>query len=129
MFRTYENPFLDFNFKRDPVEKRRLSFGQIQNLIGTEVEFGSLTYETRVKFLIQIFGQGLRVSDTFTIRYKNIDFDSYNSRINFFQFKTKKRHSIQLSFDLMRTLFYFVDKRLYDMGKNNGIAKTISINE
>jgi site-specific recombinase XerD len=116
VFRTYENPFLDFNFKRDPVEKRRLSFGQIQNLIGTEVEFGSLTYETRVKFLIQIFGQGLRVSDTFTIRYKNIDFDSYNSRINFFQFKTKKRHSIQLSFDLMRTIFYFVDKnKFYEM--------------
>lgn len=113
VFRTYENPFLDFNFKRDPVEKRRLSFGQIQNLIGTEVEFGSLTYETRVKFLIQIFGQGLRVSDTFTIRYKNIDFDSYNSRINFFQFKTKKRHSIQLSFDLMRTIFYFVDKNIF----------------
>lgn len=52
------------------------------------------------KFLIQIYGQGLRVSDTFTIRYKNIDFDSWNSRINFFQFKTKKRHSIQLSIDL-----------------------------
>jgi site-specific recombinase XerD len=113
VFRTYENPFLDFNFKRDPVEKRRLSFGQVQNLIGTEVEFGSLTYETRVKFLIQIYGQGLRVSDTFTIRYKNIDFDSWNSRINFFQFKTKKRHSIQLSIDLLKHIFYFVNKDVF----------------
>jgi site-specific recombinase XerD len=113
VFRTYDNPFLDFNFKRDPVEKRRLSFGQIQNLIGTDVEFGSLTYETRVKFLIQIYGQGLRVSDTFTIRYKNIDFDSWNSRINFFQFKTKKRHSIQLSIDILKQLFFFVNKELY----------------
>lgn len=120
VFRTYENPFVEFNFKRDPVEKRRLSFGQVQNLIGTEVEFGNLTFETRMKFLVQIYGQGLRVSDTFTIRYKNIDFDSYNSRINFFQFKTKKRHSIQLSFDLMRTLFYFVDKnRFYEMYYTN----------
>ena len=113
VFRTYENPFVEFNFKRDPVEKRRLSFGQVQNLIGTEVEFGSLTYETRVKFLIQIYGQGLRVSDTFTIRYKNIDFDSWNSRINFFQFKTKKRHSIQLSLDILKQLFFFVNKDLY----------------
>jgi site-specific recombinase XerD len=113
VFRTYENPFVEFNFKRDPVEKRRLSFGQVQNLIGTEVEFGSLTYETRIKFLIQIYGQGLRISDSFTIRYKNIDFDSWNSRIIFFQFKTKKRHSIQLSIDLLKHIFYFVNKDLF----------------
>lgn len=113
VFRTYDNPFLDFNFRRDPVEKRRLSIGQVQNLISNEVEFGSLTYETRVKFLIQIYGQGLRVSDTFTIRFKNIDFDSWNSRINFFQFKTKKRHSIQLYLDLLSHIFYFVSKDLY----------------
>lgn len=113
VFRTYENPFNEFIFRRDPVEKRRLSIGQVQNLIGTEVEFGSLTYETRIKFLIQIYGQGLRVSDTLTIRYKNIDFDSWNSRINFFQFKTRKRHSIQLSIDLLKHLFYFVDRDLF----------------
>lgn len=113
VFRTYENPFLDFKFKREPVEKRRMTFGQVQNLIAEKIDFGTLNYETRLKFLIQIYGQGLRVSDLFTLRYKNISFDSWNSRINFFQFKTKKKHSIQMSIDILKYLFYFVDKDLY----------------
>lgn len=113
VFKTFEDPFLNFSFKREPVEKRRLSFGQIQNLISHPVDFSSDLYEIRNKFLVQIYGQGLRVSDLLTIRYKNIDFDSYLSRISFFQFKTKKKHSIQLSIDLMKHLFYFLDKELY----------------
>lgn len=113
IFRTYENPFLSFSFKREKVEKRRLSLGQIQYLILQDLEFGSLTYDTRMRFLVQIYGQGLRVSDLFTLRFKNINFDSYLSRINFVQYKTGKSHSIQLSLDLTKHIFYFVDKELY----------------
>lgn len=112
-FRTYENPFDDFKFIREPVEKRRMSIGQIQNLISSQIDFGTLNYETRVKFFIQIYGQGLRVSDLFTIRFNNISFDSWKSRIYFFQFKTKKKHTIQFGIDIVKQLFYFVDKDHY----------------
>jgi site-specific recombinase XerD len=113
LFKTYEDPFLNFKFKREPVEKRRLSFGQIQSLISEPIDFNKPEYEIRMKFLLQIFGQGLRVSDLFTLRFNNIDFDSWNSRIHFFQFKTKKKHSVQLSIDLMKHIFYFADKEKY----------------
>lgn len=113
VFKTYEDPFLNFTFKRESIEKRRLSFGQIQCLISEPIDFNSPNYETRVKFLFQIFGQGLRVSDLFTLRFNNIDFDSWNSRIHFFQFKTKKKHSVQLSIDLMKQIYYFTYKEKY----------------
>lgn len=114
VFRTYENPFQFFKFRREPVEKRRLSSGMTQKLINNDPKFGSLLYETKNKFLIQLYGQGLRVSDLFTLRYKNIIIDGWMSRINFIQFKTKKKHSIQLTRELTELLsYYIVDKKIY----------------
>ena len=50
VFRTYENPFLDFNFKRDPVEKRRLSFGQIQNLIRQNIVYYGIKLKMNILY-------------------------------------------------------------------------------
>lgn len=108
LFKTYENPFDYFKFRRETVEKKRLSSGTTQDLVNLDIPYGSLLYETRNKFLIQLYGQGLRVSDLFTLRYKNINFDGSLSRINFTQFKTKKNHTIQLSSELIEHLFYYI---------------------
>lgn len=114
IYKTYENPFNYFKFQRESVEKRRLSSGMTQKLVNNEPEFGSLLYETRNKFLIQLYGQGLRVSDLFTLRFKNVIVDSHLSRINFIQFKTKKKHSIKLSRELTELLSYYIlDKSVF----------------
>ncbi|MDG1037126.1 MAG: site-specific integrase [Crocinitomicaceae bacterium] len=113
VFKTYENPFDQFKFKREKVEKRFLTFDQLQYLVSHDLKKGSVVEETRNRFLVQIYGQGLRVSDLLTLRYKNLNFDGHSSRINFTQFKTKKSHSVQLSYDLMKQLFYHFDRDLY----------------
>lgn len=108
-FRTYENPFNHFKFKRESVDKRRLSYGDVQIMTSIKLNKGSLVYNIRNLFLIQIYAQGLRVSDLFTLKYNNIYFDDTFSRINFFQFKTKRRHSIQLSMYLTKLICYYIN--------------------
>jgi len=115
-FKTIENPFNYFQFKNERVVKKRMSFDHLQRLIKQDIPLNSSIEETRNRFLLQVYGQGIRVSDLFTLRFSNIFFDGCLSRINFYQFKTKKHHSIQLSNDLLKHIFYYFDrKKFYEM--------------
>ncbi len=96
------DPFAKFVNKRLPIENKRLDRGQVQVLFQHHFEKTHPLFHTRNQFLFQIFCQGLRVSDLFTLRFENINRQA--SRIDFFQFKTKKLHSILINDSLLMLL-------------------------
>lgn len=96
------DPFVLFINKRMPVEQKRLARGQVESMYQHQFEKDHPLFHTRNQFLFQIFCQGLRVSDLFTLRFKNID--KSIGRIDFTQFKTKKPNSIYLNDNLLLIL-------------------------
>lgn len=96
------DPFVLFINKRLPIENKRLNKGQVETIFQHQFEKSNPLYHTRNQFLFQVFCQGLRVSDLFTLRFDNINKQA--SRIDFFQFKTKKLHSILINDTLLLIL-------------------------
>ncbi len=97
-----KDPFALFVNKRLPVENKRLNKLEVQLMYSHQFENTHPLFNTRNQFLFQIFCQGLRVSDLFTIRFENIN--RPESRIDFFQFKTKKPNSILINDNLLLIL-------------------------
>ena len=93
------DPFVLFVNSRLPVEHKRMDIIQVEAMYGHHFEKDHLLFNTRNQFLFQIFCQGLRVSDLFTLRFKNLL--GTNARIEFVQFKTKKPNSILLNDNLI----------------------------
>lgn len=110
---TYQDPFLDYSFANTKVNKQYLSESNLQNLVAEELERDSKIEEIRNRFLTQVYLCGCRVSDLFTIRFKQIYFDGSSSRINFVQYKSKKDHTIHLGYDLIKHIFFYLDREKF----------------
>ncbi len=100
VFIMTQNPFVTFENSKISVNKERLTKIELENIMQTEIEPGTTLYNTRNCFLFQVFGQGIRVSDLLTLRWGNI----VEGRLDFFQFKTKKKLSIKLNYNLLLIL-------------------------
>lgn len=120
------DPFLDYKFTNTKVDIQFLCRTNLQSLVAVDLEKNSKIEEIRNRFLTQIYLCGCRVSDLFTIRYKQIYFDDIFSSINFVQYKSKKKHSVQLSYDLTKHIFYYVNREIYyDMYYNRKYKVTV----
>lgn len=113
VYSTLKDPYRNYKIPNGVSNKEYLTINHIKKLTFTTLERGSDLERTRNRFLVQIFGQGMRISDLMTIRYKNLYFDDEGDRIDIIQFKTKKPHSIHISRELLRYLFFFLDKEAY----------------
>jgi len=103
VFTTFNtDPFALFVNMRLPVEHKRLDITQVETMYKYHFEKGHPLFNTRNQFMFQIFCQGLRVSDLFTLRYKNLLKNP--GRIDLDQFKTKKTNSILLNDNLILLL-------------------------
>lgn len=104
------DPFVLFVNKRLPVENKRLNKLQVELIYQHQFEKTHPLFNTRNQFLFQIFCQGLRVSDLFTLRFENIN--RPESRIEFHQFKTKKPNSILINNNLLLILKDYIEPDL-----------------
>jgi site-specific recombinase XerD len=93
VFYSVSDPFIMFENTRLPVEKKRLEKIHISKIIQKNFPENSTLYHTRNYFLFQTFGQGLRVSDLFTLRWSNLQ----NGNIVFVQRKTNKKNIVLLN--------------------------------
>jgi integrase len=101
----YRKPFDAFKFKYDTIDKKALSDTHIKKLLSTQI-VDTLIYETRNKFLFQIFSQGMRVSDIMLLKWSDIkDF-----KIHYKMFKTKKNMIIEINPILITVLAYLYRK-------------------
>lgn len=71
-----KHPFLTIEFKNNKVKKSALTEAEIKKLIKAPIPESSYLFNTRNKFLTQIFLQGLRVSDLQMLRYSMIQGNS-----------------------------------------------------
>ena len=106
IFIPKSNPFILFQNTRVSVEKKRLSKIEVETIINKVVETTNPLFKIKNYFLFQIFSQGIRVSDLLTLRWSNI----VNGRIEFFQYKTKKKHSVLINDNLVFILKDFIDE-------------------
>jgi integrase len=106
IFIPKSNPFILFQNTRVSVEKKRLSKIEVETIINKVVETTNPLFKIKNYFLFQIFSQGIRVSDLLTLRWSNI----VNGRIEFFQYKTKKKHSVLINDNLVFILKDFMDE-------------------
>lgn len=113
VYSTLKDPYRNYKIPNGVSNKEYLTINHIKKLTFTTLERGSDIERTRNRFLVQIFGQGMRISDLMTIRYKNLCFDDEGDRLDIIQFKTKRSHSIHISRELLRYLFYFLDREEY----------------
>lgn len=114
VFRTYEDPFMDYslaNTKR--IQRNYLSVEHLQHLVQSKIEDEKL-YEIRNRFLFQIYGQGLRVSDLFTLRFSNIVFTHSNYHLKFVQYKNKVPHLVPITKELAKCIYFYVNKEGYE---------------
>ncbi len=99
LFIPTTNPFIFYVNRKEPVEKKRLSKLEFETLLRHTSSNPTLNY-TKHFFLFQVFSQGLRVGDLMTLRFKNI----IGGRLQFFQSKTKKSHTILVNDNMMMIL-------------------------
>ncbi len=105
------DPFIMFENKRVPVTKKRLSKLELETIIRKEIITSDQLYKTKNYFLFQIFCQGIRVSDLLTLRWGNL----IDGRIEFYQYKTKKKHSIIINDNLAFILKDFTEDKCEDI--------------
>ncbi len=91
---TKKDPFILFENKREEVKKPYLTKLEVEEIIQKNIENKTIN-QVKNLFLFQIFGQGLRVSDLFTLRWENYDFSSES--FIFIQQKTSKGHQLFLN--------------------------------
>lgn len=104
VFKPEINPFITFQNNKITIEKPRLTKLELEYLINTEINPNDNLNKTKNMFLFQIFAQGMRVSDLLTLRWSNINDD----RIDFYQFKTKKKLTVKINFNLALILKDFI---------------------
>ncbi len=74
---TYlRHPFSSFDFQNKKVKKSALEKEEIQKLLKCHIDESDLLYDTRNKFLTQLFLQGMRVSDLQLLRWNMIKGDN-----------------------------------------------------
>lgn len=110
LFIPKKDPYNIYKIPNGESIKEYLTISHIQGLNFNCFERGSKIENTRIRFLVQIFAQGIRISDLMTIRYKNLLFDEKGDKIDIIQFKTKTPLRIHIIKELLKYLFYFVDK-------------------
>ena len=108
-FLTTIDPFNQYKFKIEKTQVEYLSKEHITNLTNHTYPKGSRLQNTKHRFLFQYYGNGMRSSDMFFMRFNNIKFNGYNTRLKFVQFKTKDPHSLRIGRNLMKQIFYFID--------------------
>ena len=133
-YTTSFDPFILFINKRLPVEKKRLTKMQVELIYTRKIDKSNELYNIRNYFLFQIFCQGLRVSDLITLRFKNIN--RPESRFDFYQFKTKKPHSILINDNLILILIDYIKTDLspilekkYAVELKNGKVENLNFEE
>ncbi len=99
------NPFILYVNRKEQVQKKRLSKLEFEKIINTTIVKGDPLFNTRNYFLFQVMSQGLRVGDLLTMRFSNI----IEGRLKFFQWKTKKPHSILINDNMMMILKEYID--------------------
>lgn len=104
VFIPKSDPFILFQNTRVSVEKKRLSKIEVETIINQNIDKKSLLYKIKNYFLFQIFCQGIRVSDLLTLRWGNI----VDGRIEFYQYKTKKKHSVLINDNLVFIIVEFM---------------------
>ncbi len=105
LFIPVNDPFILFENTKVPVTKKRLEKLELETIIRKEINNKNPLYKTKNYFLFQIFCQGIRVSDLLTLRWSNL----IEGRIDFFQYKTKKKHSVIINDHLAFILKDFMD--------------------
>lgn len=93
VFISNKNPFSTINKSKAPVNIKPLTKLEIETIFKDDIDKKDKLYNVRNYFLFQIFSQGMRVSDLFTLRWGNLT----TGTIVFYQFKTKKPHRIPLN--------------------------------
>ncbi len=93
IYTPLQDPFILFENKKKSGNKEPLVKTHVDKIILKKYSENHPLYHTRKYFLFQIFGQGLRVSDLFTLRWDKIN----EGEIKFIQFKTKRPHTIEIN--------------------------------
>jgi site-specific recombinase XerD len=101
------DPFVHFQNRRKPIEKGFLEKINVDRIRELKIDKAHSLYNIRNYFLLQIFGQGLRVSDLLTLRFSNIK----EGEIEFFQYKTKKKHVVYMSETIMFLLKNYINTK------------------
>lgn len=108
----YRNPFKPIKFSYHLKLKRFLSENELFSLLSSNIPFCKpILFKARIKFLFQVYAQGMRVSDLQLIRWNMI----YDGRLNYTMFKTQKFMSIFLNHNLKILLFLGLPEEI----KNN----------
>ncbi|WP_158548339.1 tyrosine-type recombinase/integrase [Marixanthomonas ophiurae] len=109
------SPFKSIKIVVPVKTKQFLTIDHIKNLINADIPRESQDELTKMTFLVQYFAQGLRISDLFTIRYKDIVVDSTEASIEFSQFKTKHQLTVFVGMNLLKYLCFFISpKKFYE---------------
>ncbi len=104
LFIPKSDPFILFQNTRVSVVKKRLTKNNVETIIQKEIDKKNILFKTKNYFLFQIFCQGIRVSDLLTLRWSNV----IEGRIEFYQYKTKKKHSVFINDNLAFLLTDFM---------------------
>ena len=108
VYSTNIDPFLRINKKKSKTNTDPLTRTEIELFFNTKIDEEDPLFHIKNYFLFQIFSQGIRVSDLMTLRWGNL----VSGKIVFFQYKTKKPHSIPLNeIILLRLVDYFPNGR------------------
>jgi len=110
LFLPQRDPYNNYKIPNGESIKEYLTLNHIQVLNFNSYKRDSDIENTRIRFLAQFFAQGIRISDLMTIRYKNVHFDEKGDKIDLIQFKTKTKHRIHITKELLKYLFYFLNK-------------------
>ncbi|MEX0596701.1 MAG: tyrosine-type recombinase/integrase [Candidatus Paceibacterota bacterium] len=114
VLKTYSDPFLDFSFGKEEVQKQSLTMNQLSELINADGLDFKLD-RVRNSFLFQVNCGGIRVSDLFTMRFSNLNFDiSGDCTLDFIQFKTKKALSLPINSENVKYLTFETNNKLYN---------------
>jgi site-specific recombinase XerD len=97
---TNNNPFSAFKASRKDTPKDCLTKSEVERLMFVDLSRNPVLDEIRNQFLFQLFGQGLRISDLMTLKWRNYD----GLELRFTQFKTKKEHTLYLNKHSLRIL-------------------------
>lgn len=86
------DPFNSIELKKEKKNKEVLSKKEITELINKEIDNENIDY-CRNTFLFQLFSNGMRVSDLFLLKWKNI----VDGRVNYTMFKNRREINLPLN--------------------------------
>lgn len=105
-----KNPFLIFSVKGVKTQKEKLSPGELERLVGLDLEEGSTAWHCRNFFMFSFYCAGIRVGDLMQLRWRNI----IDGRLNYQMGKNHKVRDLVLVKPALELL------RCYAPTKKNG---------